>query len=500
MKNKTHRYCWVPVCIASVLLSSQVLAQTSSPFNPPEEKLGVYTINAGSGLDTGCTYRNGGPLIIQLYVPATMNPDELNADGYLKDPDKLVNNKVIERTAKVSFPTYDIDDKAVVNGIAPEVDLVSFNGEVIKTLEGFNNQWVNDSFPIDISKVKFNSMNEIRIDIDTANTRQAWCMSVDWVSIDFDAAAPYVLAHGISADLETWDEDAAPGVLTTLDASGVLYTRFSTDKKGSVTDNARDLKGKIQGFLDHVKSRKVNIIAHSKGGLDSQALAFISQPDFEILSLSTLSTPHLGSSIADVQLLQRAVADRYVQQNNDPNGFLTSFLNRSIAGFGNATGLLGPQTPGLNDLTTQAASSAITAGLRNNITNLNTMGADAGGNCLRDITNDEIRPMFNGWDIFSYVYNALRESYRIICDIESATLVDLDVVVTPTPQGPSVYTTLTYDFVENSALHLNDVVVGVRSANPSWGNSLGVRPNTNHSSIKNSANVQRFLDLTIQLR
>jgi hypothetical protein len=500
MKNKTRRYAWVPVFAASVLLSNQVLAQTSSPFAPPEEELGIYTTNSGPGLDTGCTFRNGGPLIIQLYVPATMNPDELDSNGYLVDADKLVNNKVIGRNAKISFPTYDIDDKADVSGIAPEVDLVSFNGAVIKTLEGFNNQWVNDSFPVDISKVKFNQMNEIKIDIDVDNTRQAWCMSVDWVSIAFDAAAPYVLAHGISADLETWDNDAAPGVLATLDASGVLYERFSTDAKGSVTDNARDLKGQIQVFLDKVKSKKVNIIAHSKGGLDSQALAFISQPEFEILSLSTLSTPHLGSSIADVQLLQRAVADRYVQQSNDPNGFLTSFLNRSIAGFGNAVGLLGPQTPGLNDLTTQAASSALRAGLRDNITNLNTMGADAGGNCLRDITNDEIRPMFNGWNIFSYVYNALRESYRIICDVESATLVDLDIIFIPTPQGGSVYTTLTYDFVENSVLHQNDVVVGVRSANPSWGNSLGVRPSTNHSSIKNGANVQRFLDLTIQLR
>jgi triacylglycerol lipase len=279
--------------------SAFTFAQTTSPFPPPDQDLGKYVVNSGSGLDTGCTYRSGGPLIIKLEVPATMNKKALNADGTLQDPAKLIADKVIGSTAKISLPAYDIDDKAVTNGYAPEVDRMYFNGEFIKTLSGFNNTWVNDSFSVDIGKVRFKSestpsaVNEIRIDIDTANSYEYWCMAVDWVGIEFDAAAPYVLAHGIAADAGTWEAAAAPGVLKAMDDSNVLYTRFSTaNANGSVAANAMDLKSKVQGFVDTVKSKKVNVIAHSKGGLDSQALALLAPPDFEMLSLSTLSTPH----------------------------------------------------------------------------------------------------------------------------------------------------------------------------------------------------------------
>jgi hypothetical protein len=117
-----------------------------------------------------------------------------------------------------SIPTYDIDDKAAVSGIAPEIDLISFDGEFIKTLSGINNQWVNDSFPIDISKVKFNQPNELRIDIDTGNagSGEYWCMAVDWVAIELDAAAPFVLAHGISAQADTWDDADAGANCATM--------------------------------------------------------------------------------------------------------------------------------------------------------------------------------------------------------------------------------------------------------------------------------------------
>jgi hypothetical protein len=77
------------------VMGAQVtIAATTSPFQPPEEKLGTYVIDSGSGLDTGCTYRGGGPLSIKLKVPATMNPQELNSDGTLKDPSKLIPESV----------------------------------------------------------------------------------------------------------------------------------------------------------------------------------------------------------------------------------------------------------------------------------------------------------------------------------------------------------------------------------------------------------------------
>ncbi|WP_340676994.1 alpha/beta hydrolase [Paraglaciecola sp.] len=486
------------------LASSVVSAQTSSPFPPPEEDLGIYVVNSGTGLDTGCTYRSGGPLMIQLDVPATMNPSVLNSDGTIKQDKlaQLIQNKVIGSTAKISFPTYDIDSAASVSGIQPEVDAIYFNGKSYGTLTGQNNQWLNDSFPVDISEVKFNTSNEIRIDIDTANSDgEYWCMSVDWVAIEFEAAAPYVLAHGISAQRDTWEAASSPGVLQAMNESGVLYERFSVEANGSVAANAQNLKGQVKNFLDNVKAKKVNIIAHSKGGLDSQAMAKISGPDFEVLSLSTLSTPHRGSVVADLQLLQRQAIDVYVNQAADPNGYAQQFVSLSLAGLASRLGA-GPQPPGLNDLTTQAAAAAIIAGLRGNVANTFTVAADAGPQCSRSPTDIEISPMADSapFGTQGYTNDALRLAYRAICSYSSARQLNVTTQVYATGMQPVVITTLTYETVTASSSNPNDIVVGVSSAHPGWGTAITTNSNTNHSEVKNPQNINQLLNKTIELR
>lgn len=486
-------------------------AQTSSPFPPPEEDVGKYVINSGAGLDTGCTFRSGSPLIVRLTVPATFNEKLLNPDGTLKDAAKLIQSKLIGARAKISLPIFDIDDKAITDGtFAPEVDRMSFNDDFIKTLSGFDNTWVNDSFDVDITKVKFASpsnpsvQNELRIDIDTANVGNGefWCTAVDWVAIDFDAAYPFVLAHGIAANRDTWLEKDAPGVLTTMEDSGVLYERFSTaNKNGSVADNAADLKPKIKGFLDKVKAKKVNLIVHSKGGLDSQALAMISAPEFEVLSLGTLSTPHRGSVVADLTLLQRLVADVTINNGQDPNGYAKQFINSTLAGIASGFGA-GPQPPGLDDLTTYAAIDAINAGVRGNVPNTFTIGADAGPSCTSAPTNAQIDPMnpvSNILFIGSYTYDALRLAYQSICEYSSAKQVKLEFMPTFNPDYP-VITVLTYQTVLNATANPNDVVVGLTSANPGYGTPLGNQSSINHATVKNSGNVRKILDRTISLR
>eukprot|EP01031_Cornospumella_fuschlensis_P053145 gene53145-64919_t len=224
-------------------------AQTSSPFPPPTEDMGKYVKNSGGGLDTGCTYRGGGPLIVQIKVPAPVNDTMLDADGRIQSSKlaKLIADKVVGQRVKVSFPVYDIDDKAITDGTyQPEVDRLSWNGEFIQTLSGFNNTWVNDSFEVDTSKVKFagrqiaqSAVNEFKVDIDTANVDdEYWCMSIDWVGVEFEAAYPFVLAHGIAANRDTWLDATAPGVIAEMDKSGVVYDRFSTgNPNGAVAAN-----------------------------------------------------------------------------------------------------------------------------------------------------------------------------------------------------------------------------------------------------------------------
>lgn len=464
-------------------------AQTTSPFQPPEEKVGTYVINSGAGLDTGCTYRGGGPLVIKLKVPKVVADAQIGSDGKLLKPAELVANKVLSAQAVIRFPVYDIDDKAVTDGTYfPEIDRVSFNGQFKKNLAGFNNTWTDDSIVVPIEELKFGQDNELRIDIDTANVAigELWCMSVDWVAAEFEATPPYVLAHGISADRSTWEGGSAPGVLAEMDRLGVLYERFSLGTgqsgNGAVAANARELNTQIADWLKPMKADRVHIIAHSKGGLDSQYLQSIA-PEFKIMSLSTLSTPHLGSVAADLSIIQKSDYDDLVPAVADPSGFVADYLGTWTFG-------KGPQLPGLADLTTYAATAALSGGLRGNIGDTFTFGANADVNGDNDVSDAEISPLAP-----SAVAYALRRSWRVLRDFESATM----AFSTVPGRFWGTRTVLTYTTTVAPSPQPNDIVVTLRSANPGYGTPLG-NVLANHSSVKSGANVGTILTRTIPIK
>jgi pimeloyl-ACP methyl ester carboxylesterase len=467
--------------------ATPVLAQTSSPFPPPEEKLGVYVANSGQGLDTGCSYRGDGPLRIRIPVPKVVNDAQLNGDGTLKDPSKLVANGVLSAQATIRFPVYDIDDKAVTDGTySPEVDRVTFNGKFKKTLEGFNNTWTDDSIIVPIEELKFGQDNELVIDIDSANSDEYWCMAVDWVSIEFEGTPPYVLQHGISANQSTWDEGASNGVLRALEERGVLFTRFSLGQgaggNGAVATNAQELNTRITEFLEPLKADKVHVIAHSKGGLDTQGLQALA-PEFEIVSLSTLSTPHLGSVAADMSIIAKTEADDKIANGQDPNGFASAYIDTWTFG-------QGPQLPGLRDLTTYAATSALSTGLRNNISGTYTFGANADLNLDNDLTTDESSPLFP-----AVAHYGAERAWRVLRDFRSAPL----TLTTVPGRLWGTRTVLTYTLNAAAGPQANDIVVTEGSANPGYGTPLGNSP-ANHSTVKNGNNVNTILDTTIPLK
>ncbi|WP_339373985.1 hypothetical protein [Vibrio tarriae] len=60
---------------------------------------------------------------------------------------------VISPNARISMPVFDIDSKASIPNIAPEIDVISFNGQSIGTLQDADNRWTNTNLQIDISVV-----------------------------------------------------------------------------------------------------------------------------------------------------------------------------------------------------------------------------------------------------------------------------------------------------------------------------------------------------------
>ena len=108
---------------------------------------------------------------------------------------------------------------------------------------------------------------------------------------------PIILAHGIAAkQLRIMNAFGRIGV--ELEKAGYRVFIADTDGFGSIEHNAEQLRD----FVNRVKlltgAEKVNIIAHSKGGLDSKYMITKLNMEDSVASLTTLCTPHRGSIIA----------------------------------------------------------------------------------------------------------------------------------------------------------------------------------------------------------
>lgn len=108
---------------------------------------------------------------------------------------------------------------------------------------------------------------------------------------------PIILAHGIVVKDFKFFKAFGKIEKVLKDAGYEVYTS-RTDGFGSIESNADRLKEQIQEILATRAVDKVNIIAHSKGGLDSRYM--IENLDMEncVASLTTICSPHKGSKLA----------------------------------------------------------------------------------------------------------------------------------------------------------------------------------------------------------
>jgi len=70
----------------------------------------------------------------------------------------------------------------------------------------------------------------------------------------------------------------------------------------SIPDNAIKLKYRILDILEKSKSDKINIIGHSKGGLEARYMTSKLGMHDTVASITTLGTPHRGTHLADIVL------------------------------------------------------------------------------------------------------------------------------------------------------------------------------------------------------
>ncbi|MDR2471708.1 MAG: hypothetical protein LBD09_06330, partial [Treponema sp.] len=118
-------------------------------------------------------------------------------------------------------------------------------------------------------------------------------------------AYPVVLVHGVFAhDRSPRFWGRIPGVLR---EHGAVVYLGETDAWGGYETNAAQLRATIDRVLRETRKDRVNIIAHSKGGIDARYLIWKYNYGPRVASLTTIATPHRGAELADAIYRYRAV-------------------------------------------------------------------------------------------------------------------------------------------------------------------------------------------------
>ena len=109
---------------------------------------------------------------------------------------------------------------------------------------------------------------------------------------------PILMLHGVGfRDLKWplyWGR-----IPSALAETGCVLFYGQQDCWARIEDNARSIKARIRQILEATDSEKVNIIAHSKGGLEARMVASSLGMAGQIASITTIGTPHRGSKTID---------------------------------------------------------------------------------------------------------------------------------------------------------------------------------------------------------
>lgn len=109
-----------------------------------------------------------------------------------------------------------------------------------------------------------------------------------------------------------------------LQANGATVFYGNHSSAASIADSAAELAARITEILAETGAEKVNIIAHSKGGLDCRYAISKLGIGERVASLTTINTPHRGCEFADC-LLSKIPTDIQDDVANTYNATLKKF-------------------------------------------------------------------------------------------------------------------------------------------------------------------------------
>jgi triacylglycerol lipase len=113
---------------------------------------------------------------------------------------------------------------------------------------------------------------------------------------------PVLLVHGSGFRDRIFGINYWGRIPKEMEKRGVKVYYGGTDAWGSVEKNAQVLKTRIENITGETGADKINIIAHSRGGLEARYLISSLHLHNSISSLTTISTPHRGVKAMNIAL------------------------------------------------------------------------------------------------------------------------------------------------------------------------------------------------------
>lgn len=164
----------------------------------------------------------------------------------------------------------------------------------LRSSQSISPQSSNTQFPESNGKSTLNDINRNRIDAAAVHVRPHWKAP----------RLPVVLGHGLfgfdKIGPESWPQFQIHywrGIAEAMRDVGANVYVARVPRTGDVTERAQVLREALELRFP---GQQLNLVGHSMGGLDARYLASKLPPSkFEIKSITTISTPHRGSSFMD---------------------------------------------------------------------------------------------------------------------------------------------------------------------------------------------------------
>ncbi len=113
---------------------------------------------------------------------------------------------------------------------------------------------------------------------------------------------PVILVHGIGMRDDLGIVKYWSKIPEVLEKEGAQVFLANQDAFNTHVENAIELRERVLEVLEMTHAKKVNLIAHSKGGLESRFMITRLGMADKVASLTTLASPHRGSFLADTIL------------------------------------------------------------------------------------------------------------------------------------------------------------------------------------------------------